>query len=128
MDWPTPSTRRLVPSAVGVWLVSTTGTQLTSNEIRAGAYSELAGCALPGHHAGADHKIKVLVLTGGHGFRAEPFFQMFQDNPEITFTAAAQGTNSATAYDREDLFTYDVVVLYDSPGVITAAIWWKSAG
>ena len=28
-------------------------------------------------------KIKVLVLTGGHGFKAEPFFKIFADNPEI---------------------------------------------
>ena len=48
----------------------------------------LAGCAAPQNHA--DHKIKVLVLTGGHGFKAEPFFKMFSDNPEITFTADQQ--------------------------------------
>lgn len=78
----------------------------------------ITGCASPGTHAAADHKIKVLVLTGGHGFKAEPFFQMFKDNPEISFTAAAQ-TNAAEAYDRDDLFSYDVVVLYDSPSNIT---------
>src|SRR5581483_6182152 len=83
----------------------------------------LAGCTFSSKHGEAHHdkKIKVLVLTGGHGFRAEPFFKMFQDNPEITYTAAAQGTNNATAYDRDDLFSFDVVVLYDSPGSITDA-------
>ena len=80
----------------------------------------LAGCASPSTQTHAHKKIKVLVVTGGHGFKAEPFFKMFADNPEITYTAAAQHTN-AEAYDRDDLFTYDVVVLYDSPTHITDA-------
>ena len=74
------------------------------------------GCATP--HPAAEKKIKVLILTGGHGFKATPFFQMFQDNPEITFTAAKQ-LKAAEAYDRPDLYTYDVVLLYDSPSNIT---------
>src|SRR5438270_6518076 len=71
--------------------------------------------------AAPPEKIKVLVLTGGHGFKAEPFFALFTDNPEIAFTAASHGvvpTQPASAYDRPDLFTYDVVVLYDAPSVI----------
>src|SRR4051812_19297974 len=67
-------------------------------------------------------KIKVLVLTGGHGFKPEPFFKVFQDNPEIVYTAASHGlvpTQSAEAYDRADLYDFDVVVLYDSPSTIT---------
>jgi len=63
-------------------------------------------------------KISVLLITGGHGFQADPFFRIFQDNPEITFTAAHQ-VKAAEAYDREDLLTYNVVVLYDMPKVIT---------
>ena len=38
---------------------------------------------------------------------------MFQDNPEITFTNAIQARSSSTAYDREDLLSYDCIVLYD---------------
>jgi type 1 glutamine amidotransferase len=64
--------------------------------------------------------IKVLVVTGGHGFKAEPFFQMFEDNPDITYATAAQD-KAAEAYDRDDLLSYDVVVLYDSPSTITDA-------
>jgi type 1 glutamine amidotransferase len=63
-------------------------------------------------------KIKVLVVTGGHGFQAQPFFKMFEDNPDISYVAAAQ-TAAAEAYDREDLLAFDVVVLYDSPSEIT---------
>ena len=78
----------------------------------------LTGCTSPQHHA--DKKIKVLILTGGHGFKAEPFFKMFQDNPEITFTADKQ-VKAAEGYDRPDLYTFDVVVLYDAPSNITDA-------
>ena len=77
-----------------------------------------AGCASPNHHA--DKKIKVLVLTGGHGFKAEPFFKLFSDNPEITFTADKQ-VKAAEGYDRDNVSSYDVVVLYDSPSNITDA-------
>lgn len=57
-------------------------------------------------------KIKVLVVTGGHGFDRPAFFKMFQDNAEIEFVEAQQG-KSSMAYDREDLLTFDVVVTYD---------------
>ncbi len=74
--------------------------------------------------AAADARIRVLILTGGHGFKAEPFFKIFQDNTEIAFTTASHAlvpTQPATAYDRDDLYSYDVVVLYDSASVITDA-------
>jgi type 1 glutamine amidotransferase len=48
----------------------------------------------------------------------EPFFKIFADNPEITYTAAKHGT-TADVYDRDDLLTYDVAVLYDMPKTIT---------
>jgi type 1 glutamine amidotransferase len=80
----------------------------------------LAGCASPHAQTHAEKKIKVLILTGGHAFKAEPFFKMFADNLQITYTAATQHTN-AEAYDRADLFTYDVVLLYDSPTQISDA-------
>jgi uncharacterized protein len=78
----------------------------------------LMGCTTPQPHA--ETKIKVLVVTGGHPFKPEPFFKMFQDDPDITFTADKQ-VKTAEAYDRPDLFTFDVVVLYDSPTDITDA-------
>lgn len=69
--------------------------------------------------ADAAQKIKVLVITGGHGFEKEPFLQIFQANPEITFASAAHGKTNATAYERDDLASFDVVVLYDMPKEIT---------
>jgi len=66
-----------------------------------------------------DSKIRVLIITGGHGFEKEAFFDVFKSNPQIAFTNAAQGKASADAYEREDLLSYDVVVLYDMPKNIT---------
>ena len=63
-------------------------------------------------------KINVLVVTGGHGFEVEPFFRIFTDNPEIQFTVAKHG-KAAEVYEREDLLTFDVAVLYDMPKTIT---------
>jgi type 1 glutamine amidotransferase len=71
--------------------------------------------------AAEDTKLKVLIITGGHGFEKEPFFKVFQDNTEIAFTAASHGKTNATAYERDDLLSYDVVVLYDMPKTITEA-------
>jgi type 1 glutamine amidotransferase len=65
------------------------------------------------------HKAKVLVITGGHGFQKEPFLKMFEQNPAITFTAAAHNRTNAFAWERPDLLTYDAVVLYDMPAEIT---------
>src|SRR5215469_4529515 len=65
--------------------------------------------------------LKVLVVTGGHGFEKVPFFKMFEDNPEISFTHAEHSKTNASAYDRDDLPSYDVVVLYDMPKQITDA-------
>lgn len=78
----------------------------------------LTGCASQKTATHTDKKIHVLILTGGHNFKPEPFFKMFSDNPNITYTWAKQQTN-AEAYDRDDLYSYDVVLLYDSPTKIT---------
>ena len=63
--------------------------------------------------AEGDVKTKVLVVTGGHDFDSKSFFEMFSDNSEITFTAAAHARTNATAYEREDFLTHEVVVFYD---------------
>ena len=70
--------------------------------------------------AETSRKLKVLVVTGGHGFQREPFFKMFQDNPDIAFTQA-EHVKDADVYDREDLLSYHVVALYDMPKTITEA-------
>ncbi|HUR46492.1 MAG TPA: hypothetical protein VMZ27_11500, partial [Candidatus Saccharimonadales bacterium] len=56
--------------------------------------------------AAEPNRIKALIVTGGHGFEKAPFFKVFDDNPEITYTAATQG-KSSEVYERSDLLTYD---------------------
>lgn len=57
-------------------------------------------------------KIRLLVVTGGHDFESGPFFQMFKDNPEVTYRAVehpkAQALLKADAAKE-----WDVLVLYD---------------
>ena len=65
-------------------------------------------------------KKKVLVLTGGHGFKREPFFRMFADNPDIAFSEAKH-SQAAEGYESDDLLKQDAVVLYDMPKTITDA-------
>jgi hypothetical protein len=64
---------------------------------------------------------RVLVVTGGHAFEAEPFFKLFRDNPAITSAAAEHDGASASAWERDDLAAFDVIVLYDMPRHITPA-------
>lgn len=64
-------------------------------------------------------KLKVLVITGGHGFETNQFCKVFEENPDISFTHAEHGKTNATAFERGDLLSYDVVVLYDMPKTIT---------
>ncbi|MEW6158575.1 MAG: family 16 glycoside hydrolase [Verrucomicrobiota bacterium] len=71
--------------------------------------------------AASPEKIKTLIITGGHGFDREPFFKLFVENPDITFSEARHGKENASAYEREDLLDQQVVVLYDMPRQITEA-------
>jgi type 1 glutamine amidotransferase len=78
----------------------------------------LSACASAPARTPGPPKIEVLVVTGGHGFKAQPFFRMFDEDPDIHYVTAQQD-KSAEAYDRADLDGFDVVVLYDSPSKIT---------
>lgn len=71
--------------------------------------------------AGAADPIRVLLITGGHGFDREPYLQVFRDNPEIALTHLEHGKGTADAWDRADLAACDVVLLYDMPKAITPA-------
>lgn len=73
-----------------------------------------------GAAAGAEVKIRVLLVTGGHGFATNQFLRIFEENRDIAFSHAVQGKTS-TAYDRDDLLSYDCVVLYDMVQNITDA-------
>ncbi len=64
-------------------------------------------------------RLKVLLVTGGHGFEKPAFYKIFDDNAEIAVTKAEHAKASATVFDRTDLTSFDAVVLYDMPMVIT---------
>jgi hypothetical protein len=57
-------------------------------------------------------KIRVLLVTGGHPFEKEPFFKLFQDNPDITFQAV-EHPNAHALLKAEAAKQYDVIVTYD---------------
>lgn len=57
-------------------------------------------------------KIRVLVVTGGHGFEKPQFFQMFKDNPDITYEAV-EHPNAHAKWRPEAAKSYDVIALYD---------------
>ena len=63
-------------------------------------------------------KIRVLVVTGGHGFEKEPFFKLFKDNPDITYQAA-EHPNAHALLSAEAAKQWDVLVLYDMHQEIT---------
>ncbi|MBI5094914.1 MAG: ThuA domain-containing protein [Candidatus Hydrogenedentes bacterium] len=62
--------------------------------------------------AAAQHPLRLLVVTGGHGFDHDPFFDLFKTMPGVEYTEAVQPAANAL-YTREAAKSYDVVVLYD---------------
>jgi len=77
----------------------------------------LAGCASGSGEKPAG-KIRVLVVTGGHDFEREPFFKLFQDNPDISYQAA-EHPNAHALLTAEAAKQWDVLVLYDMHQEIT---------
>lgn len=69
----------------------------------------------------SESAVGVLVVTGGHGFPREPFFKMLGSITNITYTHAEHGKTNATVFDRDDLSSYDALLLYDMPREITTA-------
>ena len=67
----------------------------------------------------AQGKIRVLVVTGGHGFEKEPFFKLFKDNPDIT-CQAIEHPNAHALLKADAAEQWDVLVLYDMHQEITA--------
>lgn len=68
-----------------------------------------AGAAEPSAAAG---KIRVLIVTGGHDFEKEPFFQVFKDNPDIEYQAVEHPT-AQSSFSADAAKSYDVILLYD---------------
>ena len=57
-------------------------------------------------------KIKVVVVTGGHGFEHDPFFSLFKGYGDIEYVEAKQEDHSELFEDISG-WDYDVVVLYN---------------
>jgi type 1 glutamine amidotransferase len=57
-------------------------------------------------------KIKVLVITGGHGFQRQPFYEVFNSIPSITYDTLVQPQANAFIASPE-VNRYDVLVFYD---------------
>jgi len=62
--------------------------------------------------AEAAEPIKIVVLTGGHGFNAKAFFPLFEGYDDITHVPAPQKDHSELFEDISD-WPYDVVVFYN---------------
>ena len=56
-------------------------------------------------------KLKVVVVTGGHDFEHDPFFEVFDSIAEITYTEAVQKDQSELFEDITG-WDYDVIVFY----------------
>lgn len=63
-----------------------------------------------------DGELRVLVITGGHPFESEPFFDVFDADPGLDWTHAPQpGAQDLCTPGNAD--EWDVFVLYDMPGI-----------
>lgn len=62
--------------------------------------------------SGAAEKIRVLLITGGHDFNTNEFYQTFRDNPDITLRTASHPRAQAL-WQAEAARDWDVLVFYD---------------
>ncbi|HUW19950.1 MAG TPA: ThuA domain-containing protein [Sedimentisphaerales bacterium] len=65
-------------------------------------------------------KIKVVVVTAGHGFKKEPFFAIFESSGDINYVEAEQRDQSELFEDISG-WDYDVIVLYNMTQEISPA-------
>jgi len=57
--------------------------------------------------------LRVLIVTGGHDFEEEAFFNMFQNMKSITWKHERFGSGAESSLTVENASTYDVAVFYD---------------
>jgi len=65
-------------------------------------------------------KIKVLIVSGGHGFKHEPFYNVFDSIPTITYDTLVQ-PQANTLIASPEVKKYDVLVFYDMVDSISPA-------
>lgn len=78
----------------------------------------LSGCTL--FSFAQQKKVKVLIVTGGHGFKHKPFYNVFNAIPSITYDSLVQ-PQANTLIASPEINKYDVVVFYDLVDSITSA-------
>jgi len=62
--------------------------------------------------------VRVLLVTGGHGFDREPFYKFMSSLSGITFTEVRH-PNALSMFRPENRDLYDVVLFYDMPEAIS---------
>src|SRR5690349_14872556 len=67
-----------------------------------------------------EKKIRVLIVSGGHGFKHEPFYEVFSSIPSITYDTLVQPQANALIASP-DVNRYDVLVFYDMVDSISPA-------
>ncbi|MDO6435672.1 ThuA domain-containing protein [Flavitalea sp. BT771] len=65
-------------------------------------------------------KIRVLIVTGGHGYEHKPFYNVFDSIPSITYDTLVQPQANALIASPE-VNRYDVLVFYDMADSISPA-------
>jgi len=65
-----------------------------------------------------EKKIRVLIVSGGHGFKHQPFYDVFDSIPSITYDTLLQPQANALIASPE-VNRYDVLVFYDMVDSIT---------
>ena len=61
-------------------------------------------------------RLRVLVVTAGHSFEAEPFFAMFDADSGIRWEGAEQPV-AMDCFGADKAGTWDAIVMYDMPGI-----------
>jgi uncharacterized protein len=68
----------------------------------------------------APGKVRVAVVTGGHGFDPKTFFALFEGYPDVVHTSVAQKVGGELFANIDD-FPYDAIVFYNFNQKMNAA-------
>jgi uncharacterized protein len=71
---------------------------------------------MPESMEAAGRRPKVLVVTAGHSFEAEPFFAMFDADKGIAWEGVEQ-PEAMACFGPEQAGRWDAIVMYDMPGL-----------
>lgn len=82
--------------------------------------TQLSFAQTPAVPASQPAKIKLVVVTGGHGFNQAGFVKFFDNFTDVdtTIVAHSKPKESADGLERPEIKTADVVLLYDAPDTL----------